>query len=94
METNCTEGEWIVETESNNELWVIPKDSNVPIAKINGVDYSYARVVQSEETIANAKVISASKDLLIAALKYQWWCIENNTEMGFGFKAAIKKATE
>ena len=98
METKHTKGNWSIDRESNNELWLISTvNETEPLAKICGADYPDDRkVVQSEETEANAKLISASPELLdccrdilnMIQSTYIPESLENR------IKAAIKKAIE
>ncbi len=61
-----TKGNWSIDRESNNELWIISSINEAePLAKICGADYSNnKKVEQSKESEANAKLITASPELL------------------------------
>jgi hypothetical protein len=40
----------------------------------------------------NATLFEAAPELLESALMYHRWCLDNDKDMGFGFRSAINKA--
>ncbi len=92
-----TKGKWIIDTESDNQIWIVQEDGNLIIAKINQGELPGGQFETTEEERANAQLIASSPELLEAlkvAIKLIRFLDPKDTQLGHveSFEQAIKKA--
>lgn len=59
-----TAEEWIVDTESDGQLWITTEGDTVPICKINQEETEAGDILVSETDKANARLIATAPELL------------------------------
>ena len=90
METKFTKGEW-------KHITVATPNGFFSFERVtieNGESICYITTRNSEQAIANAKLIAAAPDMYETLIKVKEWLIDMNLPIIDNIEKAIKKATE